>query len=101
MESSSEALRCVSCNVLNPTDGKLLHCLHVICGACLSDSIYHPGCVKCMLCRHVTNFRHSVAPVKKQLANVTSLLGVTDTGEAKASAAGTGGGDALSSRQEG
>ena len=101
MESSSEALRCVSCNVLNPTDGKLLHCLHVICDACLSDSIHHPGCVKCMLCRHVTTPRHSGAGVGKQLAYVTSQLGVTDTGEAKASAACTGGGDALSSRQEG
>ena len=70
----SEGLRCVSCNVQNPTDGKLLHCLHVICSACLSDSISHPGCVKCMLCRHITTPKHHGAGIGKQLASISILL---------------------------
>ena len=74
MESAAEELRCVSCNASNPSDGKLLHCLHVICGACLSDSISHPGCVKCMLCREVTTPRHNGAGVGRQLASICSLL---------------------------
>ena len=74
METVSEGVRCVSCNILNPTGGKLLHCLHVICSACLSDSISHPGCVKCMLCRHITTPKHHGAGIGKQLASISILL---------------------------
>ena len=69
MADSGQELRCVSCNVFKPANGKLLHCLHVICLECLKGSICHPGCVKCMLCNYLTAPRQIAVDLAKQLVN--------------------------------
>ena len=72
--TEQQELRCVSCNVLKPANGKLLHCLHVICLECLKDSIYHPGCIKCMLCNYVTTPTQLAVDLSKQLANCCPIV---------------------------
>ena len=46
--------RCVGCNVLQPSDGRILNCVHLVCLACLYDNIADGGCFKCCLCGQET-----------------------------------------------
>ena len=46
--------RCVGCNVLQPSDGRILNCVHLVCLACLNDNIADSGCFKCCLCGEET-----------------------------------------------
>lgn len=71
--------RCVSCDKQQPRDGKLLHCLHVICRSCLSDSIRDPGCVCCALCGHTTTPPRHGADLSKQLIDCRFVLYGTST----------------------
>ena len=46
--------RCVGCNVLQPSDGRILNCVHLVCLTCLNDNIAGGGCFKCCLCGEET-----------------------------------------------
>ena len=46
--------RCVGCNILQPSDGRILNCVHLVCLACLNDNIADGGCFKCCLCGEET-----------------------------------------------
>ena len=46
--------RCVGCNVLQPSDGRILNCVHLVCLACLNDNIADGGCFKCCSCGEET-----------------------------------------------
>ena len=46
--------RCVGCNVLQPSDGRILNCIHLVCLTCLNDNIADGGCFKCCLCGEET-----------------------------------------------
>ena len=46
--------RCVGCNILHPSDGRILNCVHLVCLACLNDNIADGGCFKCCLCGEET-----------------------------------------------
>ena len=46
--------RCVGCNVLQPSDGRILNCVHLVCLTCLNDNIADGGCFKCCLCGEET-----------------------------------------------
>ena len=42
------------CNVLQPSDGRILNCVHIVCLTCLNDNIADGGCFKCCLCGEET-----------------------------------------------
>ena len=46
----TQCKRCVGCNVLQPSDGRILNCVHIVCLTCLNDNIADGGCFKCCLC---------------------------------------------------
>ena len=62
------------CNTLKPGDGMVLHCMHIICENCLSDSIRDPGCVKCAACGEVTSCQRRGVHLSQQLVKSFPLL---------------------------
>lgn len=54
-------LRCVLCNVLRPSDGKLLRCLHLMCLRCAGESVSRHGQLRCCVCGAVTRATTSTA----------------------------------------
>lgn len=67
--------RCVSCDKLQPADGKLLHCLHVICLSCLHECIRDAdNSLQCMLCGAVTTSKRCGAHLSLQLVDCRPLL---------------------------
>ena len=78
MASSSTAHRrtsCVKCNLFQPRDGKLLHCMHIICASCGVDEVEREtNSIKCLFCRKITKATVSGVEVLEQLKNCNTLL---------------------------
>eukprot|EP00117_Sycon_ciliatum_P045354 scpid78684/ scgid32609/ len=52
---SRKSLSCVQCGRIEPGDGRLLHCFHVLCaGECLEKSLDAENTIKCARCGKVT-----------------------------------------------
>ena len=52
---SRKSLSCVQCGRIEPGDGRLLHCFHVLCaGECLEKSLDTENTIKCVRCGKVT-----------------------------------------------
>ena len=78
MAASSTAHRrtsCVKCNLFQPRDGKLLHCIHVTCASCGVDEVEREtNSIKCLFCRKITKATVSGVEVLEQLKNCNTLL---------------------------
>ena len=64
--------RCVGCNVLQPSDGRILNCVHLVCLTCLNDNIADGGCFKCCLCGEETVPFLNGVDLAKQLSLFTA-----------------------------
>ena len=58
---------CVFCNVSEPTDGRFLNCLHVICVSCLQENVTPEGSIECCICKELTEQRFPALALSKQL----------------------------------
>ena len=93
MSTSSRRLSCAKCDILQPENGKILSCFHIICPGCTTDLLNpESNCIKCSLCGDVTEPHVNGIPLVEQLASCEpSLYNSADT-TAQLIAAATGGG---------
>ena len=77
---SSRRLACVKCDVLQPQNGKLLSCFHVICSGCATDCVSgEANFISCCSCGYVTKPLVNGAPLLQQLSScVPSLYETAD-----------------------
>ena len=71
---ASSRKRCVSCMKYKPVDGKLLHCLHILCGSCLNESLTAGGGAGCVICPKTTVPPLASVDLRKQLADSRPFL---------------------------
>ena len=72
--SSEENSCCVKCKRIQPADGKVLACLHLICLGCLNESKDRSGCVLCSQCGRKSSPRVRGSDLSDQLASSQRLL---------------------------
>ena len=65
---------CMKCKRFQPTDGKVLACLHLICLGCLNESKDRSGCVLCSQCGQKSSPRVRGSDLSDQLASSQRLL---------------------------
>ena len=87
-------LACVKCGVLQPENGKLLGCFHIICPGCAADSVdAESNGIKCSFCGDVTEPPVNGVPLVQQLPSCEpSLYNSTDTESAGQVGSAVGGG---------
>ena len=72
---NARRLACVKCDALQPENGKLLSCFHIVCPGCATDSVDgESNCIKCSFCGDVTEPRVSGIPLSQQLARCEPSL---------------------------
>ena len=71
---------CVGCKRFQPRGGRLLRCLHVICGACALDCVTRDAIVICAVCFAETPLRKPDVPPLMQLLHAEPMLYKTDEG---------------------
>ena len=93
MSTSQHRLSCAKCDILQPENGKVLGCFHIICPGCATDSLDpESNCIKCSFCGDVTEPLVNGIPLVEQLPSCEpSLYNSADT-TAQLIAAATGGG---------
>ena len=93
MSTSQRRLSCAKCDILQPENGKILGCFHIICPGCATDSLDpQSNCIKCSYCGDVTEPLVNGIPLVEQLPSCEpSLYNSADT-TAQLIAAATGGG---------
>ena len=52
--TTNSRMTCVACKTFQPSSGKFLTCLHILCDSCLKDSVTLDGSVTCSLCNSTT-----------------------------------------------
>ena len=72
--SQTQFKRCVGCNILQPGDGRILNCVHIVCLACLNDNVADGGCFKCCLCGEKTTPHITGVDLARQLPLSTATL---------------------------
>ena len=92
MSTSQHRLSCAKCDILQPENGKVLGCFHIICPGCATDSLDpESNCIKCSFCGDVTEPLVNGIPLFEQLPSCEpSLYNSADT-TAQLIAAATGG----------
>ena len=93
MSTSQHRLSCAKCDILQPENGKVLGCFHIICPGCATDSLDpQSNCIKCSFCGDVTEPLVNGVPLVEQLPSCEpSLYNSADT-TTQLIAAATGGG---------
>ena len=93
MSTSQRRLSCAKCDILQPENGKILGCFHIICPGCATDSLDpESNYIKCSFCGDVTEPLVNGIPLVEQLPSCEpSLYNSADT-TAQLIAAATGGG---------
>ena len=78
MATNSQSRRgtsCIKCNVFQPHGGKLLSCMHLICGGCCRDEIAQgSNTIKCVSCSAITKAVVSGVGIADQLMSSEPYL---------------------------
>ena len=92
VNDSGRRLRCVKCDALQPMNGKLLACLHIICATCAADSINgESNGLACCFCGDITEPPVRSVPLLQQLLSCElSLYNAADTEARLTAGAGSG-----------
>ena len=76
----AQAVSCMRCKKYQPENGKLLHCLHVVCDACLKENVTRTGTILCLMCKATTSPRFPPADLIRELADCAPFVyGKEDT----------------------
>ena len=74
ISAQRRGLACVKCSAFQPTDGKLLHCMHVICAGCGNDAIAEENSIKCCSCGDISKPVVSGVSILEQLKSCEAFL---------------------------
>ena len=73
-DSERRRLGCVLCNKLRPSNGKILHCLHISCLDCIGEMKDDDGYLKCIECLAASDACLSTGNVSNKLVNSVPML---------------------------